>query len=155
MSNARIDIEATDTMSDSLRRALEKIARYDASRKYGGLDEWAEAEAFHEVTRIAKEALDPEARTRRIAAQDAELAATKKRIGALRRNERYFMSYFGSDGAWVRFLKGDPDQAYNGIVRVKVLELVGNPTSSILHPGAELQVNVCNLYIDPTLAPVE
>lgn len=132
---------------EDYRRALERIAGYDASKANGYLDEWQEAEAFEEVKRIAQEALDPEDRTRRVAAKQARLEANRQAIRSLRRNERYFYTdHAGTkSGAWVRFLKGDPDRAYDGIVRVKVLERVGNPFSETLRPGAEISMHVANL----------
>lgn len=137
--------------NDVYKRALEKIAGWDASRKSGRLDEWQEADAFHAVQRIAAEALDPELRARRIAAQEAELAATKKAIGGLRRNERYFYCNYKPtmSGAWVRFLKGDPDRAYQGIVRVKVIENVNSTSNSTLRAGKEITLHISNLMSAP------
>lgn len=137
---------------ETYRRALERIRDYNAREKNGGLDEWTEAAAFHQVQRIARETLDPAAKTGRIRMQDAKRNLALSKIRALKKNERYFYADFpdASAGVWVRFLKGDPNDAYLGIIRVKVLERVGNSKNmTCFHPGAETTMHVDNLKAGP------
>lgn len=134
---------------DACIRALRKIAEWDASRKNGYLDEWQESAAFHAVQRLAQETLDPEAKARRIAQRNAEVSLNLSRIRALEKNVRYFLPDFPKGGAWVRFLKGDPNRAHDGIVRIQVLERIEGGFNTSMRTGSELEVNVCNLRTGP------
>lgn len=131
------------------RKALERIARWDARGKAGYLDEWQESEAFSDVQQFASEVLDPESRVRRIAAQDARLKATLASIREFKALSRcfYMTDTSTGSGCWVRVIKGDADRAHEGAVRVKVLEIVGRPRmlSSDWTVGSEQTVNVSNL----------
>ena len=133
------------------RRALWRIAKYDAARKSGYVDEWAVADAYDVVKRIAREALDPGERDRRVAAQSAARQATMRAIHALKKNKRYFYIDCRASGygAWVRFLKGDGDRAHDGIIRVRVLERVGSFPSTTWYPGNEIAVHVSNIQDSP------
>lgn len=139
------------TELERYRRALERIRDYDAARSAGYVDEWQEAEAFEAVQRIAGEALDPQRKIDRQRATENERTANYARIKSLDKTRRYFYAedVIRLKGAWVRFLKGDPDRAYQGIVRVKVVELVGYLMSSSLHPGKEISMYVGNLLTGP------
>jgi hypothetical protein len=140
------------TMSELVyKKALEKIAAYRADRD-GMLDEWMEADAFHSVQQIAREALDPDERARRIAGTQAMHRSNLRRIGRLNKQARYFMSTFQDQGAWVRFLRGSPTRGHEGIVEVMVIERVGwSFGNDHLKPGHQAEVNVGNLYLSPAL----
>lgn len=133
------------TESEKLRRALERIRDY---RPSGPVDEWSQAAAFSEVREIAADALNPGVRDARIRMDEAVRTADRRRVGALKRGERYFMADMRPGaGAWVRFLKGDDRR--EGIAHVKVIEVVGQPISSILQRGADLDVHADNLQAAP------
>lgn len=127
---------------DHLRKALERIAKYDASKGTGGLDEWAEAEAFRAVRQIAREAIDPDARDRRVAQVSAERELTRKRIKALQKGQRYYLNAGFSGCRWVKYVKGHPTEAYLGIVIVREIDQWNRA-------GGVREVNVDNLWAAP------
>lgn len=130
---------------DTLRRALERIRDY---RPRGPVDEWSQAAAFREVQEIAADALNPGVRDARIRADEAVRTADRRRVGALKRGERYFLSDTRTgSGAWVRFLKGDGER--EGIAHVKVIEVVGEPISTLYKRGEEFEVYAGHLQAAP------
>ena len=124
---------------DALRRALERIRDHQPS---GPRDEWSLALAFHEVQRIALEALDPGVRAMRLRSERARRVAVRLRVNALRRGERYFCSDNHGGGAWVRFLRGDGER--EGVVHVEVIERVVGAT----FPGVPAVGSRITLHVD-------
>ena len=125
------------------RQALERIRDLTKAAPY--VDEWVEAEAFNEAQDIAREALDPGAHEARVKADEAQRSARRKLVGALERGHRYFYRAHGArrEGAWVRFIAGDPTN--DGIAHVEVLEVIGDPKFTGLKAGMRTRIYAGNL----------
>jgi hypothetical protein len=131
------------------RIALERIRDYRADQGRHGNNEWSEAQAFRAVQTIAADSIDPDARARRVELEEADRRLLRRRVGALRRDRRYFLSDLtgGTSGHWVRFLGGDGGGG--GGARVEVVgDAVGTPLAPRVR-GSQITVSVSGLQSAP------
>lgn len=135
-----------------LRKALQRIADYDAKRAAGYIDEWQEAAAFGACQEIARGALDPAYVTAQRAAIATERRVRRERkrelIRGIGANRRWFYRGSHFDGVWVRVLPRAPDRPENQehCVVAKVIEVVGRPSFCARRVGDEFEVNTVNLW---------
>lgn len=137
------------TELEQLRRALRRIADYDARKAEGYLDEWQGAAAFGACQEIARNALEPgrAARLQAEARRERQIVRARKRellrgIGA---DERHFYRDHGFHGVFVRVLPRSVES--EDLVWVKVTKVVGQPSSHLcMHH--EFTVNTANLITE-------